>query len=298
MTVLCLGEAIVDLVCPEPAASPAEARAFVPSFGGALANVALATGRGGARAALAGGVGDDAWGGWLYERLADEGVDLRWFARVEGLRTPVALVTFDGTGEPSFAVYGEGIEAGVRSLAGRVEEAVDSAEALALGSNTLVGAEERRITLAARERALARGIPVCVDPNLRLHRWPSVEEALQRCREAIEGALCVKCNREEAELLTGEADPGAAAEGIVRLGAAVAVVTLGAGGALARGAAGGEAPAAPTRLVSTLGAGDAFFGALLAALAARDWDPRRAAEALPDAVAAGAGACAQAGAQP
>lgn len=298
MTVLCLGEAIVDLVCPEPAESLAEARSFVPHFGGALANAALTARRSGADVALAGGVGNDAWGEWLCERLAREEIEMRWFERVEGLRTPLAFITFDHRGEPSFAIYGEGIEAGLRSLEGRVDGAVDSAAAVALGSNTLVGDTERRITRGARERALARGIPVCVDPNLRLQRWPETEEAIRRCHELLDGALCVKCNRGEAVLLSGENDPDRAAEAIVRQGATVAVVTLGAEGALARGAVTAYVPGVPTDVVSALGAGDAFFGALLAGLAARDWDPAAVGEALPEAAAAGAAACGHVGAQP
>ncbi len=60
--ILCLGEAIVDLVCERELDTPAEADAFAPRFGGALANVAVAAARAGGRPALAGGVGDDAFG--------------------------------------------------------------------------------------------------------------------------------------------------------------------------------------------------------------------------------------------
>ena len=57
MRTLCLGEALVDLVCERPVASIAEADAFVPRFGGAIANVAVTAARRGADVALAGGVG-------------------------------------------------------------------------------------------------------------------------------------------------------------------------------------------------------------------------------------------------
>ena len=81
MRTLCVGEALVDLVCERPVASISEADAFVPRFGGAIANVAVTAARRGADVALAGGVGTDAWGAWLHQRLADEGVDLTWFDR-------------------------------------------------------------------------------------------------------------------------------------------------------------------------------------------------------------------------
>src|ERR671915_1994233 len=94
VTILCFGEAIVDLVCEREASSPTDVDCFVPRFGGALANVAVAARRAGAETALVGGVGNDPWGHWLRERLAGEGIDLRWFSPVPGVRTPLALVTF------------------------------------------------------------------------------------------------------------------------------------------------------------------------------------------------------------
>src|SRR4051812_8678813 len=54
MPVLCLGEALVDLVCERPISGLAEADAFVPPAGGALANVAVIAARHGASVALAG----------------------------------------------------------------------------------------------------------------------------------------------------------------------------------------------------------------------------------------------------
>ena len=55
-----------------------------------------------------------------------------------------------------------------------------------------------------------------------------------------------------------------------------------------RGACEAEAPAPEVEVVSTLGAGDAFMGTLVAGLALRDWDPARAGEALGPALDAAA----------
>lgn len=298
MSVLCLGEAIVDLICERPVESLEGADAFAPHFGGALANAAVAVSRSGQRACLGGGVGRDEWGRWLRRRLEQEGVDLRWFGSVDGLRSPLAFVTFDADGEPSFAVYGDGIEAGVLHLRGRLEEAVRSCSALAFGSNTLVGEAERELTLHARSLALEAGKPVCFDPNLRLHRWGDPEEAIALCRDACEGAFLVRANLAEATRLTGESDATAAAEAIAAAGATLAVVTRGPDGAVMRGAASGEHAGIEVRVASTLGAGDAFFGAMIAGLAAAGWDPAAATDALGAAVAASAEACTHLGAQP
>src|SRR5439155_23685855 len=116
---LCLGEALVDLVCERPVAGVADAGAFVPHPGGAAANVCVVAARHGGRVALAGGAGDDAWGRWLRERLRAEGVDLDWFALVDGAPTAVAFVTVDAAGEPGYLVYGAGMHAAVQAATER-----------------------------------------------------------------------------------------------------------------------------------------------------------------------------------
>jgi fructokinase len=286
MSVLFLGEAIVDLVCEQPARDVTDAPAFVPHCGGAVANAAVVAARYGADVALAGGIGEDAWGRWLEERLREAGVNLRWFNRIDSLATPVAFVVVDERGEPTFNVYGHGIEAGVESVAPQLEQAVDSARAVSLGSNTLVGEDEKRISLEARRLALEHGKHFVFDPNLRMHRWPDRPYARELMRETCDGALLVKVNREEAAFITGNDDPEQMADAICALGASVAVVTLGADGALARGRARADVGGVPARVVDATGAGDVVTGVLVAALAAADFDPEAIAEALPAAVEA------------
>jgi sugar/nucleoside kinase (ribokinase family) len=284
MRTLCLGEALVDLVCERPVASLADAEALVPHFGGATANVCVAAARLGGEVALAGGAGDDAWGHWLRDRLAAEGVDLRWFGLVDGAQTAIAFVAVDATGEPDFLIYGAGIHAAVAAAAERLPEAVDACDALAFASNTLVEEAEREATLAARERALEQGKPVIFDPNLRLHRWPHPGRAASIARECVPGAFLLKLNRVEAELLSGEADPERAAEGLVAAGARHVIVTLGPRGAILRGELRRDAPGVPADVVNTTGAGDAFLGVLIARLGQSRYYPPSLAAALPEAV--------------
>lgn len=289
MRTLLLGEALVDLVCEEPVDSIAQARSFTPRFGGALANVAVAAARAGGDVALAGGAGDDDWGAWLRDRLEAEGVDIEWFSLVPGEPTPVAFVTADAAGEPTFRLYAEAIGGAMRAFGERLDEALDACDAIAFASNTLVGDDERDVTMAARERALERGMPVVFDPNLRLHRWRSGERAAQAARACVPGAFLVKANAEEARLMTGERDPDRAAAGLIAAGARHVVITLGADGALLRGGRlDRDVPGVPAEVVDTTGAGDALLGFLLAALGESDFYPPSLAAALPGAVAASA----------
>jgi fructokinase len=292
MRTLCLGEALVDLICERPVRALAEADNFVPHFGGATANVALVasrTARG--TAALAGGAGDDTWGPWLIGKLRAAGVDLTWFRLMAGQHTPVAFVAIDGSGDATYQIYGDAISMALEGVADRLPEAVEACDGLFFGSNTLVGERERALTRAARDRALALGKPVIFDPNLRLHRWPDVASAAAAANACVPGALLVRCNREEAEILTGRSDPAAAADALLAAGAAQAIVSLGADGALLRGSVAAVAPGVPARVRSTVGAGDCLTGVLLARLTEGGYDPAALAEALPEAVAEAARAC-------
>jgi sugar/nucleoside kinase (ribokinase family) len=292
--ILCLGEAIVDLVCERELDSPAEADCFRPCFGGALANVAVSAARSGAEAELVGGVGDDPFGHWLADGLIAEGVGVEALSFLPDIGTPIAVITFNHEREPDFHVYDEGIPTTFCSADPHLEKAVDRAEALAFGSNTLVGDRERELTMRARGLALERGIPVLFDPNLREHRWEDLELARQRCLEAAEGIFCLRLNQAEAGWLAPDAEgPAAAAEELAARGSRLVVVTLGGDGALARGAATAEAPGVDVEVVSPLGAGDAFMGGLAAGFAKRGWDPEAVGDALDEANAAGARACAE-----
>jgi sugar/nucleoside kinase (ribokinase family) len=288
----CLGEALVDLICERPAASLAEADAFRPHFGGALANVAVAASRAGAESGLAGAAGNDEWGRWLSGRLEAEGVDLEFFDLAPGAQTPVAFATVDETGEPSFLIYGEAIANALDLLGPRLEALAEASDALVFSSTTLAEHGERRVTDAVRELALAGGLRVCFDPNVRPNRWGGDRErAVRESRARIEGSYLVRANRDEAMAITGAGDPRRAADELAAMGVELAVVTLGPEGAVIRGACEDEQPAPEVEVVATLGAGDAFMGTLVAGLAERDWDAARGAEALGPALAAAAEAC-------
>jgi fructokinase len=288
---LCLGEALVDLICERPTDELPEADAFVPHFGGVVANVAVVAARHGAAVALAGGAGGDAWGRWLRGRLEREGVDTSLFELIEETPTKLALVAIDAHGEARYWIYGESNSTVVPALADRVQDAVGESAALFFSSNTLVRPDERQVTIRAREAALDRGRPVIFDPNLRLHRWPSAADAAAAVNACLPGALLVRTNQAEAALITGERDPERAALALSRAGARVAVVTRGADGAIARGEVQADVGGVPARVISTLGAGDVLTGILLARLAADGWEPAAVIAAVPEAVEQSARAC-------
>ena len=276
MRTLCLGEVLVDLV-GDPAG------ALHPHFGGDVANAAVTAARHGGDVAIAGGAGDDDWGAWLRDRLATERVGLEWFELLATAQTKLAFVTIGSGGEPSFTFYGDGV------MPEHVPQALGACDALFLTSNTLLGEQERMLGLTARRQALDEGKPVVFDANLRPARWATADAAVATVQGCVPGTAVLKCNRAEAQLLTGRDDPRAAADALLELGARAVVVTLGADGALLRGAGGDrDVPAVPASPVDTTGAGDAVSGVLLARLGAAGFDLAVLPGALEEAVAAAA----------
>lgn len=289
---MCLGEALVDMICERPVTRLAQADMFVPHLGGVVANVALLAARAGAATALVGGVGNDEWGGWLRDQLRAGGVGLERFKLIEELQTPLALTTVDLEGEPSYRIYG-GDEGGtvVQALEGEVVAAVAASSALFISTNTLVGTAERTVTMRAREQALALDRPVIFDPNLRLHRWRSRADAAASANACVPGALLVRCNAPEARFMTGEDDLERAALALRKAGARNVVISDGAAGAMLRGKVRLDVESAPARVISTLGAGDALTATLIARLELTGFYEPAIGAALREATAAAAAAC-------
>ena len=293
---LCLGEALVDLICEHPAAGPQEATAFFPHLGGSVSNVAVTAARSGARVSLAGAAGPDAWGDWIRARLEQEGVDLTHFGELPDAQTTVAITTVDQSGEARYTFYGDSIGRATPALGAGLVAAVADSAALHFSSNTLVGAHERELTMGARQAALDHDRPIIFDPNLRLDRWGSRTDARASCNACLPGAFLVRAGQAEAALLTGEDDPERAAMALLKAGVRMVVVSLGAEGAILRGELRADVAAVPVNVVSTIGAGDVFTGTLLATLLLSDFYPPSVAAALPQAAAAAAAACGRWGA--
>lgn len=292
--VLCVGEALVDLICERHVTSLAEAPAFVPHPGGVAANIAAAAAAAGAPAALAGSAGQDAWGAWLVARLAASGVDTTAFSLLEDTRTAVAFVTVDPAGEPAYHLAGTPGPGLAACAAEPLGAALERSAALMLSSNTLSEPAEREVTMRLREQALELGRPVIFDVNLRLHRWRSRADAAASANACVAGALLVRANQQEAALLTGEEDPERAARALVKTGARAVVISAGSRGAILRGELRRDAAAPalePGEILSTMGAGDVLTGILLARLALSGFYLPAVAAALPEAVAASAAAC-------
>ena len=282
--VVVFGSINLDLVArvariPVPGETVA-GRTLVTAPGGKGANQALAARRAGARVALIGAVGRDSFAAPALANLSAAGVDLTRVAATDA-PTGVALINVDDRGENAITIV-----PGANALA----RAVDVPDALLAPGDTLLMQLEVPVAevVALASRARARGTTVVLNaaPALPVPAATLGDLDVLVVNEH-EAAACARAWQ------LPESPSGFVAEATERFGVAV-VLTLGARGAMTR--IGGElvkVAAPPVEVVDTTGAGDAFAGALAAALDRGSG----LATAVADGVRAGAQACAHVGAQ-
>ncbi len=103
--VVCLGELLIDFVPTVTGTSLIDAPAFKKAPGGAPANVAVGLARLGLASAFMGKVGDDPFGHFLAQILADAGVDVSPLRFTAQARTALAFVSLRADGEREFMFY-------------------------------------------------------------------------------------------------------------------------------------------------------------------------------------------------
>jgi fructokinase len=267
LDVLCLGEALVDLL-PDRRGRLEECERFEVCSGGAPANVATGLARLGLAVAFRGVVGDDPFGRLLARKLGAEGV--RCALRFAPERpTGMWFVALDARGDRTFFSPNARVSADKLLAPADVDrDLLARARWLHVGTSAHLlpaGQEALREAVAA---ARAAGVRVSFDPNVRLHLWGDPAPLRRLCADVLPSCTLAKVALDEAELCTGERDPERAAARLAEMGVALACITLGEEGALVRrGADVLRVPAEAVQVVDTTGAGDAFVAGLLAALA-------------------------------
>jgi ribokinase len=250
-----VGNAAIDLslnVARLP--SPGETTLALEStsgFGGKGANQAVAAARAGASTLLFAAVGEDADGDRLIAQLNAEGIDTRHLLRMP-CPTDLSIVTVDAAGENTIVTRNLAA-ANYRPDRCALHEATRDGDWIALQGNLSadVTVEVLRTARLRACRTLLNPGPVRFD-----------------CMPLLADLDVLVVNRVEAATLTALDDPALAAAALHRAGAHDVCVTLGADGVLWCGNHGTRHLAAvPAEAVDTVGAGDAFCGTLLAALA-------------------------------
>ena len=260
MSIVCMGEVLIDFVALESGVTVGEASGFVKAPGGAPANVCVAAARLGMQAAFLGQVGDDPFGHHLADVLAAEGIDVRGLRFSSVARTMLAFVSLRADGERSFSFYRNPSADMLMTPDDVAYDLIDDKRIFHYGSITMITEPSRSALLAALRYARERGLLISYDPNLRLSLWPDAETARAGMLAGLEYATLLKVSEEELEFLTGGSDPAP----LWRDGMRAIVVTRGsAGSALYTRGLHLEASGFAVEAVDTTGAGDGFVAGLL-----------------------------------
>ena len=281
--VVVLGDAVVDVLVrgDAPLARATDAPRTVRLHGGgAAANAAAWFARAGAEAHLVARVGDDPWGRALGDDLASAGVVPHLAVDAEA-RTGAVVVVVGEDRERSFLAD--------RGAAAHLAPSDVPLDLLGAGTHlhvsgyALLGTGSREAARSALAAAARAGATTSVDPA---SAAPLAVAGAAAFLTWVRGTRWCTPNRDEAAVLTGEADPR---QGARALASAVdeAVVTCGADGAVwSDGDAVVEVAAVPAEVVDATGAGDAFVAGFVLA--------RLDGGAPADALAAGAALAARA----
>jgi sulfofructose kinase len=235
--VVCIGLATLDTVVRVERVPTGDERMLahelVVAGGGPAATAAVTLARLGVATAFVGAVGNDDAGDAIRTGLREEGVDVRWLQATAGARSPQSVVLVSG-GERAIVAY--------PGTVAPPALAPDAVEACARASWVHVD----HVGYAASPA----GVRLSVDGGNRIDGLDLAAVALYAPTDAM------------------LRDQVGSTEAALEQGADVVVVTRGAAGSVAHTRDGEvvEAPGYEVEVVSTLGAGDVFHGALLARL--------------------------------
>jgi sugar/nucleoside kinase (ribokinase family) len=242
----------VTAVIGKEIAQGVETRAKISTQGGgAAANVASWLATHGTSAYVIARVGDDSAGRTVIEELDKFGVE-HSDSVIEGVNTGVVIVVVDGLGERTM-FPDSGANAGLNK---NDLPPLDGFNAIYLSGYSLINPISREGILEIIDIARGQKLPIAFDPAT---VGVLAEAGITKVREWITLMDLLILNEEEAQFISGKANPIDAAADLLQLAPQV-VIKRGAYGALGqrRGEALVQVDATPTTVIDTTGAGDAF----------------------------------------
>ncbi len=221
--------------------------------GGAASNFALCVRKLGEEAELLALIGDDLFGKFFLERLAEQGVDVSNIMVAEGASTGMVVV-INEIGKQRRMMSISGANARMNSeIIQKWSTAISEADFVHIASLEI----ENAVVIAEKRNDLSW------DPGTKVARL-----GLEKLKPMFPSLRVILLNKEEARMLTGKNNVKDAMRFLSGLGPEEVVVKLGANGSMAFvSEAFYEAPALSPLVVDTTGAGDIFDATYLVARA-------------------------------
>ena len=261
--VAALGELLIDFTCLSTDADGYPTMAAHP--GGAPANYLAALTKFGAKTAMIGKVGSDAFGRLLIKTLKGTGIDTRGMLVSDDVFTTLAFVTLDDSGDREFS-FARKPGADTQLRFDEIDlSVIDASKVLHFGTLSMTNEPARDATYKAVEYAAGHGKLINFDPNLRKPLWNDLDEAKRQMLWGLRHADIVKISDEETEFLFSLAPEEAAKHIIDSFGVRLVYVTCGAEGCFYRTktASGFVKALSGIAVKDTTGAGDIFGGSAM-----------------------------------
>lgn len=269
--ILCIGEALIDMICTDKGSSLSDGENFLKKPGGAPTNVAAAIAALGGIVEMSAKVGNDPFGKYLISVMKEFGIDTRSVVEDPDHFTTLAFVSLMENGERDF-YFNRGAD-GMLNQDDISHIDIATFEIIHFGSATgfLPGPLQstyKNMLVNANKNNLF----VSFDPNYRqLLFGNNQQEFIDRSWEFIKNCSFFKVSDEEAFLLTSCTSIDEAAKKFSETTNAVFCITLGKEGTLLSiNGITRIIPSIEINPVDTTGAGDAFVGAVLFQLSILD----------------------------
>jgi sugar/nucleoside kinase (ribokinase family) len=258
--VVALGELLIDFTCQSVDAEGYPTMAAHP--GGAPANFLAALSKFGAKAALLGKVGTDAFGSMLTTTLQQAGIETKGLIATDEVFTTLAFVTLDEHGDRAFSFARKPGADTCITFEELNLDLIDEAKVFHFGTLSLTDEPARTATQKAVLYAKSKGKLITYDPNLRKPLWNDLDEAKRQLLWGLQQADVVKISDEEVEFLFGMGVQEGAAHILQNYPVKLVFVTCGADGCWYQNAvAQGHVPSlSDIQVMDTTGAGDIFGG--------------------------------------
>lgn len=278
--ILCIGEALIDMICTDKGKPLSEGQHFMKKPGGAPTNVAAAIAALGGSVELAAKIGTDPFGKHLIDVMQSFGVSTKWMLQDENYFTTFAFVSLLENGERDF-YFNRGADG---QLSRQEIEDIDLSEFSIIHFGSATGFLPGPLQAAYQgllQKALRKKVLISFDPNYRHLLFKNNDQTfIDQSWNFLKSCHFFKLSDEEALLITGAVTLNDAVKTFQSKTNAVFAITLGKEGTLlGLNHTTKVIPSIPVNPVDTTGAGDAFVGAVLYQLSEYDIDKMKALSA-------------------
>jgi fructokinase len=202
--VVALGELLIDFI--NNGKSEQGNNTFEASPGGAPCNVLSMLSKLDKKCAFIGKVGNDIFGRLLKKTLEELSINTEYMQMDEEVRTTLAFVANDETGDRSFSFYRNPGADMMFTEEEVSEEAICASRIFHFGTLSMTHDTVRKATKKALDIAKKNEVIISFDPNLRESLWNSLDEAKEQFAYGFGYCDVLKISDNEIQWFTGEDD--------------------------------------------------------------------------------------------